>query len=127
MLREDSPSQHRRGLFELAEHALWFESGGGEAAWRSTGETTWPRNDGCDTRRGRVLQRGDEKKKPAQLIVAALSMITIKRLNNENVLAADANQWPRLMLAILELAFLVRAGLNGPAERLPVHQGCDCC
>ena len=40
-------------------------------------------------------------------------MITIKRLNNENVLAADANQWPRLMLAILELAFLVRAGLIG--------------
>jgi hypothetical protein len=31
MRHEDSPSQHRKGLFELTEHALWFESGGGEA------------------------------------------------------------------------------------------------
>ena len=71
------------------------------------------RNNRCDACGGGVLQRADKEKKPAQLVIAALPIVAVERLNNEDILAADADQWPRLMLAILELTFLVQAGLNG--------------
>jgi hypothetical protein len=58
------------------------------------------------------------KKKPAQLVVAAFLVIGVKRLNYENILATDAGQWPRLMLAILKLTFLVQAGLSKPPAHL---------
>jgi hypothetical protein len=45
------------------------------------------RNDGGDACGGSVRQRVDKEKKPAQLIVAALPIIAVKGLNNENILA----------------------------------------
>ena len=73
------------------------------------------------------FKRADKEKKPAQLIVAALPIIAVKGLNNENILAANANQRPRLMLAILALAFLMRARINGKPSAHLFTKRCDCC
>ena len=56
-----------------------------------------------------ILQRADEKKEPAELVVRALLGITVERVDDKRILAAHLDERPDLVLAILETAFLVCA------------------
>jgi len=74
-------------------------------------------HDRGDARRGGVLQRTDEKQQPAQLVVGALVRAAVERLHHVAVAAAHALQRSRLVLAVLEIALLVRAELGAELRR----------
>src|SRR5690606_25493046 len=69
-------------------------------------------HDRGDARRGGVLQRTDEEQQPAQLVVGALIRAAVERLHDVAVAAAHALQRSGLVLAVLEIALLVRAELG---------------
>src|ERR1019366_8160546 len=63
-----------------------------------------------------VLQRPDEEQKSAELVVGAANGPAVQRLDNEDIVAVDALERAGLVLAVLELAFLVRG------QRLAEHR-----
>jgi hypothetical protein len=70
------------------------------------------RDDSRDAFGGSVAQRAEEEQEPAELIVHALPVVAIQRLDNEDILAANIYQRSYLMLAVFELSLLVRAQRN---------------
>ena len=55
-----------------------------------------------------VLERADEKQEPAELVVGAFRRAAMEALHDVNIHPADGLERPRFVLAILELAFLMR-------------------
>ena len=55
-----------------------------------------------------ILQRAAKEQQPAKLVVAALVVVPIQRMQHEDVVAADILERTSLVLAILEAALLVR-------------------
>ena len=56
-----------------------------------------------------ILQRSDEKQQPAELVVGALPRASVKAMDHVYVGAGNGIEWPRLVLAIFEIPFLMRA------------------
>ncbi len=55
----------------------------------------------------RVSQGAAEEQQATELVVGALVLVAMQRVNDEDIVSVHALQWPRLVFAILEVALLV--------------------
>src|SRR5205814_1233884 len=74
-------------------------------------------DDRGDARRGRIAQRAEEEQQSAELVVGARGSVGVERLDHIDVGSAHAFERPRLVLAILEHALLVRREGDAEATR----------
>ena len=105
------------GGFKQAGHILrcYGIAGLGLAVFPRIGEIGHQRR---DARRAIVAQGAKKEQQLAKLVVHALNWPSMEALQNINILAANADKWPHLMLAILEGALFMQTQIH---TKVPGH------